>query len=172
MLELSFAPPDLPDSTDVFCRVAARGIVRRDGRCLLVRNIRGEYKFPGGGAEPGETPEAALAREVREETGYRVSGEARLFAVTHERRRGVRESIFEMDSYYYFCQVEKNPFPQRLDAYEAAEGYCPVWLDLAEALAANRSLTDAPAFLEREIAVMEALVSAGEAPSGAGPSYC
>ena len=30
------------------------------------------WTLPGGGAEPGETPEEAAVREVREETGYDV----------------------------------------------------------------------------------------------------
>ncbi|MBW8639585.1 NUDIX domain-containing protein [Hoeflea sp. WL0058] len=48
-------------------------IVRRDSRYLLVKRARGEakgqYAFPGGKVEPGETLTQAVLRELREETG-------------------------------------------------------------------------------------------------------
>ena len=34
---------------------------------------RAAWTLPGGGLEPGEDPERAVRREVREETGYKVS---------------------------------------------------------------------------------------------------
>ena len=54
------------------------GAVVRDeaGRLLIVRRGRepgaGLWSLPGGRIEPGETPQAAAAREVREETGLEV----------------------------------------------------------------------------------------------------
>lgn len=52
----------------------AYGLLRRGGRLLVAREDVGPVrarKFPGGGVEPGETPEEALVREFREETGLR-----------------------------------------------------------------------------------------------------
>ncbi|AJC78656.1 NUDIX hydrolase domain-containing protein [Rhizobium etli bv. phaseoli str. IE4803] len=54
-------------------KAASSAILERDGRFLLVlrRNPPSEdmYAFPGGRAEPGETPEQTALREFREETG-------------------------------------------------------------------------------------------------------
>lgn len=46
-----------------------------DGRVILASQYRPGpakvlHELPGGGAEPGETPEATAARELLEETGY------------------------------------------------------------------------------------------------------
>ena len=54
----------------------ARVIIIRDGALALIerhRDGRPYYVFPGGGIEPGETPEAAAAREALEELGLVVT---------------------------------------------------------------------------------------------------
>lgn len=56
-------------------RIRVAALVIEDGRVLTVRHRRdgAEYHLlPGGGVEYGETLSDALAREVAEETGYRV----------------------------------------------------------------------------------------------------
>ena len=56
----------------------AVGVLRRaDGDVLLSRRLTGTHlagywEFPGGKLEPGETPQAALARELREELGIEI----------------------------------------------------------------------------------------------------
>lgn len=57
-------------------RVAAYAVITDDdGKVLLARWTEGRrvaWTMPGGGLEPGEDPEDAVRREVREETGYTV----------------------------------------------------------------------------------------------------
>ncbi|MCP9627497.1 NUDIX hydrolase [Rhodopseudomonas palustris] len=58
-------------------QLAVSASIFRDGRVLLVRRARspgkGFYSLPGGRVEYGETLEAALAREIAEETALTVS---------------------------------------------------------------------------------------------------
>ena len=55
----------------------------RDGRLLGVRTHgRDRFYLPGGKPEPGETPEAALSREVEEELGVTLRELRAAFTVT------------------------------------------------------------------------------------------
>ena len=57
--------------------VVAVALIDADGRVLLQQRPPGKamadlWEFPGGQVEPGETPEAALIRELEEELGIRT----------------------------------------------------------------------------------------------------
>ena len=57
--------------------VVAAALVDADGRVLLQqrppgRAMAGSWEFPGGKVEEGETPEAALIRELEEELGIQT----------------------------------------------------------------------------------------------------
>jgi 8-oxo-dGTP diphosphatase len=54
--------------------VSAVALIDPDGRVLLAqrpegKSLAGLWEFPGGKVEPGESPEAALIRELHEELG-------------------------------------------------------------------------------------------------------
>ncbi|HBE88576.1 MAG TPA: 8-oxo-dGTP diphosphatase MutT [Elusimicrobia bacterium] len=49
-------------------------VIEKDGRVLIAQRksgdaLAGKWEFPGGKLEPGETPEACLRRELKEEFG-------------------------------------------------------------------------------------------------------
>jgi 8-oxo-dGTP diphosphatase len=67
-----------PDPALPVVLVAAVALVDADGRVLLARRPEGKemaglWEFPGGKVHSGETPEAALIRELKEELGLDVS---------------------------------------------------------------------------------------------------
>ncbi|MBL6455752.1 GNAT family N-acetyltransferase [Belnapia sp. T6] len=74
---LATAVPPAPADRTVLL-VAAVALVDADGRVLLARRPEGKplaglWEFPGGKVKPGESPEAALIRELKEELDIDVS---------------------------------------------------------------------------------------------------
>lgn len=66
--------------------VVAAVITDKRGRILLNRRpagreLAGLWEFPGGKIEPGETPDVALMRELKEELGIKAQVDARLMTV-------------------------------------------------------------------------------------------
>ena len=160
MIEITVKKSGL--SGEVYKRTASRGVIPRDGKLLMIHTGRGDYKFPGGGVEPGETLETALRREVLEETGREILGAPEYVGVSHEHRRGMVADILEMDSHYFLCRVGGYEAPLRLDGYEAEQHFAPVWISPKDAIAANRALDmEANPWLEREVLVLEALIDNG-----------
>jgi len=66
------------DGTKPLLLIAACALIDSDGRVLLARRPEGKkmaglWEFPGGKLHPGETPEMALIRELKEELGIDVT---------------------------------------------------------------------------------------------------
>ena len=59
-------------TSSAYVKVAA-AIIEKEGRILIGKRKMGRFagmwEFPGGKIEPGETPQACLERELREELG-------------------------------------------------------------------------------------------------------
>lgn len=74
--------PDCPTTPLVLglpiLTVVAAALVDADGRILVAerpagKHLAGQWEFPGGKIEAGETPETALVRELAEELGVDTS---------------------------------------------------------------------------------------------------
>ena len=63
-------------------------IIRRGDRIFATQRGYGDFKdgweFPGGKVEPGETPEAAIVREIKEELGADIKVTGFLTTVEHD----------------------------------------------------------------------------------------
>ena len=64
-------------------RVVVGGAICDQGRLLAARRtappaLAGRWELPGGKVEPGETPDVALVRELREELGIEVEAVERV----------------------------------------------------------------------------------------------
>jgi 8-oxo-dGTP pyrophosphatase MutT (NUDIX family) len=154
------------EPAEVVHRSAVRAVIRRGDRLLMVHGaVAGDYKFPGGGLEPGESPLEALVREVSEECGRSVTrvGEVIVVAVEHRRAREPG-TVFRMESAYHRCEVGDTVHGQSLDTYEHELGFTPVWVRLEEAIEVNERVImggSAQRWVIRETQVLHALRDAG-----------
>src|SRR5438270_159556 len=64
--------------------ISVKAVLVEDGRACLLLNERDQWELPGGRLEKGETPEACLLREVREEIGLEAAVEGLLDARAFE----------------------------------------------------------------------------------------
>ncbi len=100
------------------------------GRLLLVLRAhepaRGTWSVPGGRVEPGEDAAAAVARELREETGLEVMP-GRLAGVVHRAAPGGGTFVIED----YVCEVTGGALRPGDDADDAR------WFSAADLAAAD-----------------------------------
>ena len=102
----------------VIYREASRAIIIKDNKIAMVKSLKeGFYKFPGGGIWENESKEAAVVREVLEETGLTLKKESiREYGYTLENRKSdvYENSIFSQKSFYFFADIEDYLLEQRL----------------------------------------------------------
>jgi mutator protein MutT len=98
-------------------------VLRGDGAVLLVRRAQppavGTWSLPGGKVEPDETIEAAIVREVHEETGLRVAPHAVVETLELE-REGYRYRIVD-----FVCLFSGDALPHARDDVDAARWVLP-----------------------------------------------
>jgi 8-oxo-dGTP diphosphatase len=147
-----------------FLREAVRGIIFRDKKLLMIYSpVNGDYKFPGGGIEPGEPHIETLRRELLEEAGATLSQVTGEFGKTIEYANAFDEgfSTYKQISYYYFCDVDVESGLLDLDKYEAELGFQPVWIKIEDTLETNMAVlkksNPAPRWTKREIFILEKL---------------
>jgi ADP-ribose pyrophosphatase YjhB (NUDIX family) len=90
-------------------KVDVRGVVFRDGRILLVREVAdGRWTLPGGWADVGESAAEAVVREVQEESGYATRAD-RLIGVYNLDRlrdgRPLRPNVYKL---FIRCELERE----------------------------------------------------------------
>jgi 8-oxo-dGTP diphosphatase len=106
------------------------------GRILLARRHPhsrhgGLWEFPGGKIEPGETPEGALARELLEELGIRVSVGTAVLRVEHV----YPHAAIELTA--FACRLEQGT-PEPIDCWEVA------WVEAGALLSYDMPEADVP----------------------------
>ncbi len=158
---------DLKDySSDLkrFKRPSVRAIIINGGKIAMVYSRQYDYyKFPGGGIEAGESRQAALIREVQEETGLRIIPDSikEYGSVLRIQKSAYNDNeIFEQENYYYLCDVQDGLTSQNLDDYESEEGFTLKYIMPDYARNVNRTHNhngyDA-ILIEREAKVLEML---------------
>ena len=86
-------------------KVDVRGAVFRDGQVLLVQERSdGRWTLPGGWCDLGESPGVAAAREVEEESGYRVRT-TKLLAVHDKLRHGHPPATWHAYKLFFRCEL-------------------------------------------------------------------
>jgi 8-oxo-dGTP diphosphatase len=117
-------------------RVAA-AVVWDGPRLLMTQRAAGgalglQWEFPGGKIEPGESPEQAVVREVREELGVTATPLERLDNVSHDYPHGTHVEIVFMK-----CALDSHAF-ELSEEVNDARWQLPADIEVAHVLEADR----------------------------------
>jgi 8-oxo-dGTP diphosphatase len=103
-------------------------IIRKGDTIFATQRGYGDFKdwweFPGGKMEPGETPEEALVREIREELSTEISVDKFLYTVDYD------YPAFHLTMHCYMCSLLCDAL--HLNEHEAAR-----WLKADEIHSVN-----------------------------------
>jgi 8-oxo-dGTP diphosphatase len=119
-------------------RVAAYGVVQRNGRLLLVRLTDltaspGAWSLPGGGIEHGEHPAEAVVRELYEETGLHGRVVGVLDVDSHMRESMIDQEVlqrYHAVRILYRVEVDSDGPLQVIDVDGSSD--TPSWHELSD----------------------------------------
>ena len=119
-------------------RVRVAAAVVWDGpRLLMTQRPPGgalglQWEFPGGKIEPGETPEQAIVREVREELAVGATPQEQLDTVAHDYAHGLHVEIV-----FVRCTLDSFRFTLGAEVH-AVRWQAPAEIALDDVLEADR----------------------------------
>lgn len=149
----------------VFTRSSVCGVLwDTDGRLLMLSSRYGDFGFPGGGREAGESDFDTLKREFCEETGVVLHANiGRLLCQTEIYRpdRKLPNTTFHQIVRYYFCTAAGHG-KRHLSPAELRDRIEPVHVDLDAAIRANEALLpQGLPWVDRELYVLRLLRQCG-----------
>lgn len=166
MFNLVIGLQQIPENKGVIIRKAVRCVAfDSEGKLLMIRTNRGDYKFPGGGMEVTETLEQTLAREILEETGFSLLRIKDIIGIVEERNidKFDNNKIFVMHSEYAACEVDITiQNIQKLDEYEKEQDFKVEFVSIKDAIDTNIALMkksgDINSWVQRETEILKQLL--------------